>query len=611
MKAEKKLFRVQFQPVGKRADVTIDNTILDAATQAGIGISSACGGEASCGQCRVILVSGSVNPPQPVETFLLNEFDLMAGYRLACCTQVLDNLTIQVPKEAMVSGQRLQIESNLVEIDPDPLIQPYPIQLSPPTLDDPRSDLRRLFDELESHHGLSELIASSAVIRDLPVTLRTIKWQGETFIKDGEILTVRPPGQKPLGLAIDLGTTKIAAYLMDLESGKNLASMGVSNPQSRYGDDVINRLTYAIRKPEGSRELATLIRNSFVEILEELCEQTGLERQQVADACVVGNTAMIHLLLDLPVRQLAHSPYVAACSNALEFPAGELGLAIAPGASVHIPPNIGGFVGSDHVAMMLASLLDRTEKVTLGIDIGTNTEISIRSPSSTITAVSCASGPAFEGAHIKDGMRAASGAIEKVRINDHNVEFTTVNDQPPVGICGSGILDTVAELYRVGWINAGGRFQHNNDNVRQGDQGPEFVLVPAAESDTNRDIVITQKDVNEILLAIGAINAGTNILLKFTETAPESVEEVIVAGAFGAFLNIENSIQVGLFPNFPNAHFRQVGNAAALGAQWMLISKAARERSQEIARNTRYLELTTYPKFNRLFAEGMIFPDRK
>jgi uncharacterized 2Fe-2S/4Fe-4S cluster protein (DUF4445 family) len=259
--------------------------------------------------------------------------------------------------------------------------------------------------------------------------------------------------------------------------------------------------------------------------------------------------------------------------------------------------------------MVLGSELDRSELVTLGLDIGTNTEISLRIPGNReLVAVSCASGPAFEGAHIRDGMRAASGAIERVRISAKGVELVTIDNQPAVGLCGSGILDAIAELYKHDYLNAHGRLDRSNPVIRDGDHGWEFVLSPSAKNGSGRDIAITQHDVNEIQLAKGAIQAGLNILLEDSGTPPEAVQQVIVAGAFGSFLNIENAIEIGLFPRLPNAVYRQVGNAAAVGAHWMLVSRSARQRANEIAGRTRYLELTTYPKFNRQFAMAMQFP---
>jgi len=367
---------------------------------------------------------------------------------------------------------------------------------------------------------------------------------------------------------------------------------------------------YAVRNQDGGRVLAEKVQQRLDEMVGGLLEQAGAERAQVAEACIVGNTAMTHLLLGYPILQLAKAPYVAAASDALDVPASALGLEMAPGATVHIPPSIGGFVGADHLAMLLASDLDRSDRVTLGLDIGTNTEISLRKPGvDHLVAVSCASGPAFEGAHIRDGMRAASGAIEKVRIGEGGLELTTIDDTPAVGLCGSGILDTVAEMYRAGYLDRHSRFQRHRKEIQLGDFGPQFVLVPANHSGSGRDIVITQKDVNEVVLAKGAIHAGLNVLLEVTHTPPEMVQEVIVAGAFGSFLNTQNVVAIGLFPRLPRAQYRQVGNAAALGAKWILISRTARQRAQEIAHRTRYLELTTYPKFNRQFALAMMFPE--
>lgn len=602
-------YQIQFQPLGKRVTVGAGTTVFEAARQAGIELTSACGGEGNCGQCQVVLLSGSSNPPTPDEEFLISSADRQNGYRLACCLEAHSDLKIHLPKDSLLTGQRLQIESNLRSIPPEPGVRACPVQVEPPSLQDLRSDLTRLKDALHTAHSLDDLTASHAAIRSLPAALRSAGWQVTAFVRGGEIIAVRPAGEAPLGLAVDLGTTKIAAALVRLESGETLASAGLPNPQISYGEDVISRLNYAVRNPEGGAVLADKVRQALDSLLGDLLQEAGAQRGQVAEACIVGNTAMTHLLLGFPVLQLAKAPYVAAASDALDVPAAALGLEMAPGAAVHIPPGIGGFVGADHVAMVLASDLDHSPKVTLGLDIGTNTEISLRKPDlDHLVAVSCASGPAFEGAHIRDGMRAASGAIEKVRIGESGLELTTIDDAPAVGLCGSGILDTIAELYRAGYLDRNSRFQRDHNEVRHGDHGPEFVLVPASRSGSGRDIAITQKDVNEIVLAKGAIQAGLNILLKATQTPPEAVQEVIVAGAFGSFLNIRSALRIGLFPRLPAAQYRQVGNAAALGAKWMLISQSARQRARQIARQTRYLELTTYPGFSRQFALAMIFP---
>jgi uncharacterized 2Fe-2S/4Fe-4S cluster protein (DUF4445 family) len=315
------------------------------------------------------------------------------------------------------------------------------------------------------------------------------------------------------------------------------------------------------------------------------------------------------LLVELPVQQLAVAPYVAATNAAIDMKARDLGLSTAPGAFVHVLPGIGGFVGADHVAMILASRLDQTDHTSLGLDIGTNTEIVLAKPGQQfLTSASCASGPAFEGAHISDGMRAASGAIEAVSLTGAGVTLKTVDNTPAVGLCGSGIIDAVAELRRWKLINERGRFDRQHERVRQGYHGPEFLLAPGSQSGSGRDVVITQNDINEIQLAKGAIRAGLEVLLDATGTTPEEVQEVVIAGAFGSFLKVQSALQVGLLPHLPNARYRQIGNAALAGARWALLSRQVRERARQIASQTNYLELTSYPKFNRRFALGMLFP---
>lgn len=602
---------VQFQPVGKRVSVPAETTLLDAARLAGIDITAACGGEGNCGQCQIVLLTGETTPLNSDEEFLIPEKDLAEGYRLACCTKILSNVKVHLPKDSLITGQRLQVESNLRDYPPDPFIQTYPVEIPVPTLDDLRSDVTRLVDALAETHHLTATVEPLPVVRTLPAFLRAAGWKTNVFTRGTEILAVRPLDQSPLGFSVDLGTTKIAAFLVNLTTGATLATGSAPNPQISYGEDVISRLNHAYRNPEGGPLLAQKVHQTLDEILGDMLDQVGADRAQVVDACIVGNTAMTHLLLQLPIQQLAKAPYVSATSDALDVPASELGLGMAPGARVHIPATIGGFVGGDHVAMVLASDLDLSDKITLGLDIGTNTEISLRIPGQPrLTTTSCASGPAFEGAHIRDGMRAASGAIEKVRITAKGLELTTINDEPAVGLCGSGILDTIAELCRAGLLEMNGRLNPARPPVRMGDQGSEFLLVSGNRSGSGRDIVMTQKDINEIQLAKGAIQAGLLVLLEATGTPREAVQEVIVAGAFGSFLNIENAIRIGLFPDLPNAQYRQVGNAAALGAKWMLISREARARAVDIARNANYLELTTYPKFNRKFARAMMFPEK-
>ncbi len=602
-------FQVQFQPTGKRIEVEEGLDLLEAALQAGIELASVCGGEGNCGQCQVIVLEGKVSEFSFDEEYIFTDIERMNGYRLACCTEVHGDLVVEIPRGSLVTAPRLQVGSDLREIEVDPIVRAYPVEMDKPTLEDLRADFERLCDALQSEHGLTGLYADPIVLRSLPGALRAAEWRVSAFVRGQELIGIGAYESKPLGLAVDLGTTKVAAYLVDLESGEILASKGAPNPQIGYGEDVISRLNYAYRDPNGSNVLAGKVHELLNEVLGELLVEVHADRKQVVEACIVGNTAMTHLLLKLPVEQLAKAPYVAAVNGAVDVRATELGLGMAAGAYVYVPPTIGGYVGADHVAMLLATDLGQVDKVTLGVDIGTNTEISIRIPGKPfLSSASCASGPAFEGAHISDGMRAAAGAIEKVKINPENLELKTVDDSPAVGLCGSGIIDTISEMYRVGLINTRGRFQRDNARVRMNDKEPEFVLVPAEKSGTGRDVVIGQEDVNEIQLAKGAIHAGLSILMETNGVAPEAVEEVVIAGAFGSFLDVSSAVAMGLFPKLPNAQYRQVGNAAAIGAQWMLISQAARQRAEHMVDNINYKELTTIPNFTREFALGMLFP---
>lgn len=600
---------VNFQPVGKRVDVPAGASLLQAAREAGIELTSACGGQGHCGQCRVNIVSGAVTAPTEAETFILTELEIRQGDRLACCTRVEGDVKVRIPTRSLVTNQRLQIAGEGAAREVDPLIAAYQVTAPAPTLQDPRADAERVLDVLSEAHGLRGLTFPPAAISQVAQRARDYGWRMSVYVREDEVVGVAPADHAPVGMAVDLGTTKLAAYLVDLLTGEVLAMTGAPNPQIGYGEDVISRLVFTRRNEDGSRKMASLIREELDNLLGQLTAEAGVLREQVADLCIVGNTAMTHLFLELPVAQLAVSPYVAATNAALDVPARDLGLAAAPGAYVHILPCIGGFVGADHVAMILAAELDRTEKVAIGIDIGTNTEIALARPGEPfMSSVSCASGPAFEGAHISDGMRAASGAIEAVRLTDAGIRLKTIDEMPAVGLCGSGIVDAVAELYRWGLVNAGGRFERNHPWVREGQHGPEILLVPAAQSGSGRDVVVTQADVDQIQLAKGAIRAGLDILLDVTGTSPEEVEDVLIAGAFGSYLNIQSALDMGLLPRFPNAAYRQIGNAAVLGAQRALVSRGERRRAERIARQTRYTELTIHPRFSRLFATGMYFP---
>jgi uncharacterized 2Fe-2S/4Fe-4S cluster protein (DUF4445 family) len=376
------------------------------------------------------------------------------------------------------------------------------------------------------------------------------------------------------------------------------------NPQISYGDDVITRIGRARESPAEAARLQNVVITALSQIAIDLCGEVKARPENIVEAVVVGNTAMHHLFLRLPVAQLGLAPYVPAASQALDVKAREIGLNIAPGAYVHLLPNIAGFVGADLVAVLIATEPWKVGKVVLTVDIGTNTEVCLITDDD-MTSVSCASGPAFEGAHIQCGMRAASGAIERLRLVDNKVEYQTVYGTPPIGLCGSGILDAIAQLYRVGAIDKGGKMLDKHPLVRNVKGRNEFVLVKEGEREGGRAVTITQQDVREIQLAKGAIYTGIKLLLEARNRSEAEIEQVIIAGAFGTYIDVASAITIGMLPRLPLSRFRQVGNAAGTGARLALISRQKRAEAQAIARKIKYIELAADPRFMTIFVDAI------
>ena len=339
------------------------------------------------------------------------------------------------------------------------------------------------------------------------------------------------------------------------------------------------------------------------ELCADLCAEANASEEEIVEAVVVGNTAMHHLFLGLPVRQLALSPFVPAVSRAVDVKAGDLGLHIAPGAYVHLLPNIAGFVGADHVAVLLATEVLLAKGPIVALDIGTNTEVSLIHDGK-ITSTSCASGPAFEGGHIKYGMRAATGAIERLRIADDTIQYQTIDGAPPIGICGSGILDALSQLYLAEVIDEGGKIMDNHPRVRTYKGQREFVLVSKEERGGKPAITITQHDVRELQLAKAAIRSGIQTLLEANDCPEDEIKQVIIAGAFGTYIDVASAVAIGMLPSLPLNRFRQAGNAAGMGAKLALISLAKRAESQAVASRVKYIELASAPGFEQTFIQA-------
>ena len=597
------VYIVYFEPVGRKGECRANQSLLDCAHRLGMGIASLCGGQGTCHSCKIQLLSGTVSAPTGNEREVFSSEELKDGWRLACQTYPASDCKLNVPSESMTTTQRTQVEGLEITVAPEPPVQAYHLKLAGPSLSNPQADAEHLLQELNHQHHLHCNRVDIDVMRLLSPQLRSWKWQCQTSVRDNEVIALSPWPSRQLGLAVDLGTTKIASYLIDLSDGRTLAAKGDMNPQIRYGEDIISRINSAIKSPKKGVQLQQITVEALNQLVADLCADIHANTEEIVEAVVVGNTAMHHLFLGLPVRQLALSPFVPAVTSALDIKARDLGLHIAAGSYVHLLPNIAGFVGADHVAMLLATDAWQAEGITVALDIGTNTEVSLIA-GGKITTVSCASGPAFEGYHIKHGMRAASGAIERVQIADDNIQYQTVDKAPPVGICGSGILDAIAQLYLAGVINEGGRMLQSHPRVRNGQKQREFVLIGDEERSGQPAIVITQQDVRELQLAKSAIRTGIQVLLDTGGYSEDEISQVTIAGAFGTYIDVSSAITIGMLPAIPLNRFQQVGNAAGMGAKMALISLSKRADGAAVASRVRYIELASAPNFTQTFVQA-------
>ena len=598
---------VDLQPTGRRALVQKGTTVLEAAHASGVELVAICGGHGLCGTCRVRHVSGELSSPSAVEEDLLAESEVLAGFRLGCQAKALGDVRVDIPPESLTTVQRLQIEGKSVDVVIDPPVVSFDIAAAPPTLHDLRSDVRRLSDALATADAPTAT-PGLRVLLDCSERLRAQDWLARVSVNRArplpEVVAILPQGTAVLGLAVDVGTTKLAGYLVDLSSGETVARAGAMNPQIAYGEDAVSRITYANSGPHAARVLHDRVVEGINRLVDELCGQAEISRSRIVDAVVVGNTAMHHLVVGLPVRQLGEAPYVAAVDEPLDLFAADIGIQLASSATLYLPPNIAGYVGADHVAMLLATGVCDGRRTVLALDIGTNTEISL-AHGGALWSCSTASGPAFEGAHIHDGMRAVPGAIERVRYHDGEFLVHAIGEVPPVGLCGSGILDAVAEGVSAGIIDSRGALAKSHPLVYRASGGLSCLLVPGGRSGHGRDVVFTRSDVNEIQLAKGAIRTGADLLLDAAGIEAEAVQDVVVAGAFGTYLDIGSAVRVGMLPDLPRERFRQVGNAAGRGAQHLLVSRERRLRALEVARRSQYVELTTHANFTETFVRAL------
>jgi len=609
---------LRFQPHGKKATPRPGASLLELAIEAGVSIESVCGGTGKCGKCRVRVVHGSgfLSTIEDGEKQLLGGFS--DGSRLACMARVLSigDIVIHVPEESRRGHHRLLAAGEERKVKLKPALAKEVLTLPKATLQDVRADDDRLMDALSDQKGLKVRMAN-AVYPDLPKGLRELDWKVTATIFRGEEIIRIESGDTAEHLhavAVDIGTTKVVAYLLDLNTGKVLGNESMPNPQIPYGEDVMSRISHSSRERGGLENLQSVILEGVNSLIGSLCEGAGIEESDILEVLVVGNTAMHHLFFGIPARHLATAPYAPVVRSSMTVNADNLGVRAYPSAKVSALPNIAGFVGADAVSDLLASGLYKDSSFGMMIDIGTNTEI-IAGNKDRLMSCSCASGPAFEGAHIRHGMRASSGAIERVWIDPStwDVKYRTVDDATPRGICGSGIVDAVAEMFRAEIVDHAGKMQTDGSDarVRKAENGSvEFVLVEASESVNGKDITVAQHDVEEIQLAKAAIFTGVSVLMDKFGVSRDDIATLYAAGAFGTYVDAGSAIAIGMYPDIPTQRIKFIGNAAGAGARMALKSVSMRSLAERLSKKVEYVELAAEAQFQREFAKAMFLPHR-
>jgi uncharacterized 2Fe-2S/4Fe-4S cluster protein (DUF4445 family) len=601
--------------------------LTDAIAQAGLELNLPCGGQGRCGRCKVVVEEGEVRHRSLSR---LTSTELEQGYTLACQALAQSDLIVFIPPQEEMIVRKLPSERHTAETialppcvwETNPSVSQFHLRIPPPSLADNTTDFERLKRELNRQHGVGDLIVGLPMIRRLARTLRDVDWNVTAvlemhnwrFEKGPPLLIDLLPGDEKnhlYAVAIDIGTTSNVVYLVDLLSGKVVDTAAEYNQQISCGEDIISRIVYA-KRPGGLEHLQRLVLQTLNGLIESLSERQGIAPTEIYKATVVGNTTMIHLFLGIWPEAIRLEPYVPTVNQPLPVKAAELGLHINPEATVDCLPGVGSYVGSDITAGVLSSLMYQTEKLTLFIDVGTNGEI-VLGNFDWLISCACSAGPAFEGSGVQSGMRATVGAIDEVWINSQTSEptYRVIGNKRPRGICGSGMISLLAEMFLAGVIDKAGKVNVNLDTprTRVGEHGPEYVIAWKEEThDQHEDIVINQADIANLLRAKAAIYAGFSVLTRSVGLELAEVEQVLIGGAFGKYIDIEKAIQIGLLPDMPWDRFQYLGNTSALGAYTALLCPDMRREAMHIAERMTYLELSADNTFYDEFTKSLFLP---
>ena len=686
--------KVIFQPSGRRGEVELGVTLIEASRQLGVDIEALCGEKKVCGKCKVRIEEGHfekygidststhVSEWQEEEDKFITPKEREDGYRLACVTKVENDVLVFVPEESRAGKQVVSKAARDIPIDWNPAVKHYYVELVEPTFEHPTGDFERILDELNRQYGLTNLNIDYLALMKLPTRLRDAdhRWKVTVAVwMDKEIIRILPGKVEDYyGIAVDVGTTTVAAYFCNMRTMEVVDTVSMMNPQCKYGEDVMSRITYHMMNPGGLERMSNDIIEGINTLVARACEATHppkpkkkkkkkgdgeaeevaaveavaaeaaeeeekpaveedililhgapegkhylcLNPNDIIDLTIVCNTAMHHILLKLNPEFVGLAPFPPVVHRGLDIKVRDLGININESAYVHVLPNEAGFVGADNVGVLIAETPYKSDEIQLIIDIGTNGELVLGNKEKLISS-SCATGPALEGAQIAHGMRAAPGAIERISIDPETNEvdykvigrdawksFSKPEEMKTKGICGSGILDVLAELYLAGVILKSGRFNKNQKSNRYRlnpeNKQPEFVIAWKEESSIGRDIVITQKDVRQIQLGKGALYCGCKLMMR--RMGIEKVDKVKIAGAFGTHVDRQKALIMGLFPDCTLDMIESVGNAAGDGARAALLNREKRVEATWVSRNVEYVELTVEKDFQQHFMEAMQIP---
>jgi uncharacterized 2Fe-2S/4Fe-4S cluster protein (DUF4445 family) len=628
---------VVFTPSGKRGHFPVGTPLLQAARSLGVDIDSVCGGRGLCGRCQVLVAEGefakhgvfsssaSLSPFSEPERRFSRRVPLAEGRRLSCSARVEADVVIDVPASSQVHRQVVRKEADAHVIELDPVLRLHYVQVKQPDMHDPSGDLRRLFEALESEWSLKDLTCDLSVIQTLQPTLRSGSWQVTVAVHGAKQIIGVWPGlhERVYGLAVDVGSTTIAAHLCDLSSGEVVASAGVMNPQIRFGEDLMSRVSYSMMNQGGAALMTTAVREALCGLAVEVSRHAGISPEDILEATLVGNPIMHHLLLGIDPVELGGAPFALAVDHSLTLRADLIDFKLNRNARVYVLPCIAGHVGADAAGMVLAERPDLGEEMTLLVDVGTNAEI-VLGNSQRLVACSSPTGPAFEGAQISCGQRAAPGAIERVRIDRGTLEprFKVIgcdlwSDEPGfneataatgiTGVCGSGIIEVIAEMYLAGIINQDGvldgRLATRSPRIVENGRTFAYVLHRGAV-----EMKITQTDVRAIQLAKAALYAGIALLME--RLGIDHVDRIRLAGAFGSHIDVKYATILGMIPDCDLAQVRSAGNAAGTGARIALLDGTSRAVIENLVRRIEKVETAIEPRFQHHFVEAMAIPHK-